>query len=157
MITDFYNSKATEGYNKGGVCSFKFAPCSDIDALPRVADAQYLGTVTFKSGKTWLNGYAAYDTLDFDENPKGAGLYQPVLRGLSLVDEPNNLALFERMQSERFIILVKDRHGREVIAGTLKRGLKFTFKRTKGKRTNNNHGIEFEFGGRIYPWPAYYY
>lgn len=157
MITDFKNNKTTEGANKGGLCSFRFCPLSYVDVMPMATGGEYLGTITFESGKGWLTGYATYDTLDWDEQPQGGGLYEPKLKGFCPIDEPDNVAMFEEMKADRFLILAKDRHGREVLSGAIDAGLVFDFRRGKGGRGNNLHGQFFEFGGVILPRPSYYY
>ncbi len=157
MITDFKNNKQTEQSNKSGLCSFKFCPVSFVDQMPLASDGAYIDPITFHSGKNWLNGYATYDTLLWDEDPQGGGLFAPSLKGFCPTDEPDNVALFTAMRAERFLILAKDRHGREVLSGNIQHGLIFNFKRTKGNRANNAQGQMFEFGGIVLPWPSYYY
>jgi hypothetical protein len=155
-ITNFKENPLTERANKGGLCSFQFAPVEWVETMPLAADGEYLGTVDFISGKTWLSGYATKDTLNWVEEENNE-LYKPALKGFCPTDEPDNLALFASMKKTTYIILCKDRHGRYVLSGKPDGGLFFTFKRSKGNIGDNHHGQDFEFGGAVLPWPSYYY
>jgi hypothetical protein len=156
-ITNFKQNLSTEGFNKGGVCSFKFCPVEWVETMPLAADGIYIDTITFITGKDWLVGYGTLDTVSWDEDSQGDQLYKPLLKGFVPTDEEDNVALFEAMKGKQYLILATDRHGREVLSGRPDAGLVFGFKRSKGMRQDNKHGQVFEFGGVVLPWPSYYY
>lgn len=156
-ITSFQNNKTTEGGSKGGLCNFRFCPVEWVETMPLVADGEYIDTIVFTSGKDWLTGYAAADTLLWNEEPVGNNLYKPLLKGYSPIDEDVNLSLFEQMNGKEFLVLAEDRHGRLVLSGVPSAGLKFSYSRSKGTRQNNLNGMDYEFGNVVLPWPSYYY
>lgn len=148
MISNFPAKKI---YNLGGYVSFTFTPFQYIDSLlPTNMAGRKRVAAIFKSGYSWLNGYATAQTLAFTEEPgvdAQGTLYNLTVAGFVPGDKPDLAAMLEEMASQRFVLVLKDPAGILRMVGAPTRPLDFAASFDSGAGRADQKGYTMKFTG----------
>lgn len=146
MITNF---PALAAHNSGGYSSFKFIPSIYITAFPSATNHIISAAVTTLSA--WLDGYATYETLKFEEETIKSShgeSYRPEISGF-IPGESAELTqlLFEMEQIKKFVVQITNNRGKIRIVGSPGMPLEFASDFNSGSERISSKGFTFKFAG----------
>lgn len=146
MITDF---PAKPVYNQGGYSTFKFIPHLFITSFP--AAVNHVISTAIITSSPWLNGYATYETLQFNEEDIKSGhgkSYRAQISGFIPGEYPElTQLLFEMEQMEKFVVQLRNSQGKIRIIGSPERPLEFSSVFSSGDQRSSAKGYTLKFTG----------
>jgi hypothetical protein len=156
MFSNFPTKKLT---NLGGLRSFKFIPDHYLLTYPVIRDGQITSALSILPGKTWFEGYATPETLDFNEDitdSENGPVVKQIISGFVPGDDPVLVNLLRKMVGVSFCVQFTNPKNEVRIAGTNGYPLTFSSKYSSGSARADSKGFRFEFSGEsIYSAPAY--
>lgn len=156
MFSNFPTKKLS---NLGGLRSFKFVPAHFVAAMPVIISGQISSPLTLLLNKSWFNGYATPETLDFKEetvDSENGPVIRQIISGFVPGDDPVLVQLMEIMGGVPFCVQFTNARNQVRIAGTHGYPLVFTSKFSTGTSRADSKGFQFEFSGEsIFNAPAY--
>lgn len=130
--------------NIPGLDRFLFAPVDDV-AVVGDAINHLISSITWQSGKGWLEGFSEHGTLEVEEVPEETDhgtLYKCKVKGLLSKDSPTLAAYLKELKGYRYLVALKDLNEVWKLYGSLEKPCLFSFGLSKD--AENNH-YEFSF------------
>ncbi|MGY4385660.1 hypothetical protein ACVWYN_002706 [Pedobacter sp. UYP24] len=156
MISNFPTKKLS---NLGGLKGFKFIPSFHISVAPPISEGVITSAIVLQPGKSWLNGYATPETLEYNEEAKDSDngvIFTCHLSGFVPGDFPELNSLLNTMAGLPFCVQFYNAKNELRIAGTQGQPLIFSYTFKSGSARSDSKGYQFEFlGESICSAPAY--
>ena len=130
------------GDNIAGVLTFWFVPLADVLS-------QAGGDVTLAAGKEWYTGGATRFRLNTTEKtedtPHGPVTEVELVGFIPRRSSPLDAVLEQMVGRTRYLVIYQDYNGYRKLLGSIKQGLRFSWKHLSGQRPGEDSGVEFGF------------
>jgi hypothetical protein len=144
LITSFPQCPSSE--NLQGILSFQFVEVDNVQEFPDL-DPELNGLISPISllpGKTWLDGWAPWGQLKFNEKESGqpgGAPYNINLTGFLPGDGPEIARLVANLRRSRFVVIYTDMNGIAKVLGNAESPMQFT----ASFSTDGRRGWEYSF------------
>ncbi len=147
---DKYNLDTSHDKNMGGFCRLKMASTKWIETFPkpRILDGVVRDSIVVTTGFDWVVAKLDTNSMRFIEKEvrsQAGNFYKQQLTATVMLNTAERNQILQNMSGQQWVLLFKDRQGKEVLIGSKHIGMDFTADYDGGEKPEECQKYQLEW------------